>query len=166
MTEDESTGEEVMAAPQSAEHEGSGDDSPRTSDVNDGPDDDGSASDSESTASDEHSQDESDNNPNEADEKDPNGLSSYERMRLERIKRNQERLASLGLTEKNIPRPKKNTPKPRKKVSMDLPTRELPSRAGRATFMESFTKQRKEKEEKKNPDACFSCQVEGGGEFM
>ena len=134
-------------------------------DDDDDPNDDGSESSRQST--DEASTDE--------EEEDTAGISEYERMRNERIKRNQARLQSLGLTQgNNIPqkkKKKKTTPKPRKSLEL-LPTRELPSRAGRATFMESvYRKERKEnnstnKEEEKNADLCFTCQVEGGGEML
>lgn len=123
---------------------------------------------SDSSVSSSEGSDDDDNIDDKQDEN--NGLSSYELMRLERIKRNQERLASLGLSQgNNIPKPKKKqAPKPRKRQSVDAPRRELPGRAGRATFMESFTKQlgkrEKKEEEDKNPDACYDCQVEGGGE--
>jgi hypothetical protein len=124
---------------------------------------------SDSSVSSSEGSDDDDNNIDDKQDEN-NGLSSYELMRLERIKRNQERLASLGLSQgNNIPKPKKKqAPKPRKRQSVDAPRRELPGRAGRATFMESFTKQlgkrEKKEEEDKNPDACYDCQVEGGGE--
>jgi hypothetical protein len=164
----------LMAAPTAASMKsGSDEDSPlKTYDVdhalNDNDDDDGRSSQSSNEDSDED--DEDDNDGDDEDGKDDHGLSEYERMRLERIKRNNERLAALGLSkENNIPRkPKKTTPKPRKKLLVDGPTRQLPGRAGRATFFESVIKQRerkdKEKEEEKNPDACFTCQSETGGE--
>lgn len=138
--------DELAVTPQATDE--SGDDKSDTNDADDGSESRSSSGDSESE-----------------DDKDPNGLSEYERAREERIKRNQERLASLGLSQgNNIPQ-KKKTPNPKpKKKTMDLPTRELPSRAGRATF-EGLAKQKREKEEEKNLDACFTCQVEGGGEF-
>ncbi|KAL3789146.1 hypothetical protein HJC23_012235 [Cyclotella cryptica] len=134
-------------------------------------DDDDDDDDGSSGSSDEESDEdevEEDDDDRDADNAKDDQLSEYERMRLERIKRNNERLAALGLSQgDNIPqKPKRSTPKPRKKLSVDGPTRQLPGRAGRATFLESATKQRekkeREKEEEKNPDACFTCQSEAG----
>ena len=131
-----------------------------TSDTNDNQEDD-----NDQNLSEESEQDDS------SSEDENNGLSQYELARLKRIERNQARLASLGLTEgNNIPQKKKTAPKPRKKsLEVVLPTRELPSRAGRATFMESFTKKKEKVEDKmegKNLDICFTCQVEGGGKLF
>ena len=134
-------------------------------------------SDMNDETSDTNDNQEDDNDQNLSEESDSssedenNGLSQYELARLKRIERNQARLASLGLTEgNNIPQKKKTAPKPRKKsLEVVLPTRELPSRAGRATFMESFTKKKEKVEDKmegKNLDICFTCQVEGGGKLF
>lgn len=153
---------EVEAAPPGDDEQDSRDN--KTSDVNlDENDDDGSESTSGSSGSESSENEDADEEGDGEGEKGPDGLSEYERMRQERIARNQAKLASLGLSEgNNIPRKKKTQKKPKKK-QIDLPTRELPSRAGRATF-EGLVKQKKEKEEEKNPDACFTCQVVGGGE--
>lgn len=171
MTE-ESTDDLLMAAPTAASMKsGSDEDSPsKTSDVDDALDDDDDDGRSSQSSNEDSDEDDEEDNADDDDGKDDHGLSEYERMRLERIKRNNERLAALGLSKgDNLPRKRKNTtPKPRKKQLVDGPTRQLPGRAGRATFFESVAKQRerkeKEKEEEKNPDACFICQSETGGE--
>jgi hypothetical protein len=130
-------------------------------------DDTGSNSDSSSNQNKEDTADVQSNENKEGEH-----LSDYELARLERIKRNQARLASLGLTPgMNIPQVKRKKQQ-KKKKSMDLvPTRELPSRAGRAIFMESAKQEMRQKyrekekeEESKNLDACYACQLEGGGE--
>lgn len=92
-------------------------------------------------------------------------------MRLERIARNQARLASLGFDDnkKAESKPKKKTPaKPRKSLVPDGPRRQLPGRAKRATFNESAMSASAKKErfqEVKNMDACYTCQKEEGGEL-
>jgi hypothetical protein len=152
---------EVRVAPQAAEPET--EDKTSIADQGDAQQNEQDNDDGYEIESDSNNQEDNESN----DDKDTAGLSDYERMRLERIKRNQLRLISLGLSDgNNIPQVKKKQSAPKKKKSLDMvPTRELPSRAGRAIFMESFTKQKKEKEEEKNLDACYACQVEGGGEF-
>jgi len=78
---------------------------PDNADMKDGDGDDDESDSSESDSSDDSSSDEDDSEDNNgsanrsgAEEGDnADGLSSYERLRLERIKRNQERLAALGL---------------------------------------------------------------------
>ena len=99
------------------------------------------------------------------------GLSEYERLRLERIARNQARLRQLGFDEpKEEKKKKKKTPaKPRKsELTSDGPRRQLPGRAKRATFNESSfvaaAKKERREEEEKNMDACYTCQKEEGGE--
>ena len=139
-----------------------------TSDTNDNQEDDNDNDhDHNISESEESEQDDDSSGEEDGSNKGP---STYELARIERIKRNQERLASLGLTDgNNIPQKKKTAPKPRKKsLEVVLPTRELPSRAGRATFMESFTKKKEKVEDKmegKNLDVCFTCQIEGGGKL-
>eukprot|EP00956_Cyclotella_meneghiniana_P012729 scaffold18119_cov70-Cyclotella_meneghiniana.AAC.3 len=140
-----------------------------TSDANDNQEDDNDNDhDHNISESEESEQDDDSSGEEDGSNKGP---STYELARLERIKRNQERLASLGLTDgSNIPQKKKTAPKPRKKsLEVVLPTRELPSRAGRATFMESFTKKKEKVEDKmegKNLDICFTCQIEGGASVV
>lgn len=115
--------------------------------------------------------------PRQDDDGDGNGegLSEYELLRIQRIKRNQARLAQLGFSEaeqkKNAARQRqKKTYKPRKSLP-DGPRRQLPGRAKRATFNESAIAEarkerlREEEERSKNMDACYSCQKEEGGEF-
>jgi len=98
------------------------------------------------------------------------GLSEYERLRLERIARNQARLRQLGFDEPKEEKKKKKKPpaKPRKSELADGPRRQLPGRAKRATFNESSfvaaAKKERREEEEKNMDACYTCQKEEGGE--
>ena len=98
------------------------------------------------------------------------GLSEYERLRLERIARNQARLRQLGFDEPKEGKKKKKKPpaKPRKSELADGPRRQLPGRAKRATFNESSfvaaAKKERREEEEKNMDACYTCQKEEGGE--
>lgn len=99
------------------------------------------------------------------------GLSEYERLRLERIARNQARLRQLGFDEpKEKEKKKKPPPKPRQSLSDFGPRRELPGRAKRATFNASelvaSTKKERKIAEKKNMDACYTCQKEDGGEYI
>ena len=169
---DETVTEEVRAAHQAGpdiSETDSQERSPKSSHGND-------TDDQNDDPNDDYQSDESESSKQSSDEQNLNEegsplISEYERMRNERIKRNQARLAHLGLVGNDIiPKKQKTTRKPRKKMSLDLlPTRELPSRAGRATFMESsYRKERKEnstKEEEKNADWCFTCQTEGGGEI-
>ena len=99
------------------------------------------------------------------------GLSEYERLRLERIARNQARLRQLGFDEpKEKEKKKKPPPKPRQSLSDFGPRRELPGRAKRATFnaSEVVASAKKERKiaEKKNMDACYTCQKEDRGEYI
>ncbi|KAL7541581.1 hypothetical protein ACHAXR_011047 [Thalassiosira sp. AJA248-18] len=115
------------------------------------------------------SEDESSESGEESDDEEPNdGLSEYERLRLERIARNEARLASLGFDapKETTQKKKKKTPaKPRQSLP-DGPRRQLPGRAGRATFNLSATsasaKKERRAEEEKNLDACYTCQKEEG----
>ena len=92
------------------------------------------------------------------------GLSQYERLRIERIARNNARLAKLGFAETAGKETTKKTRMPSKprRSSAEGPRRQLPGRAGRATFNESSLSSPARKE--KNPDACYVCQKEEGGE--
>ena len=101
------------------------------------------------------------------------GMSHYERLRAERIARNKARLASLGFSDAPKEKTKKTPAKPRRSLQPEGPIRQNPGRAGRAQFNESAmaamaVSARKERqvEEEKDPDACYTCQKEAGGECV
>ena len=101
----------------------------------DGNDDDDDGEDSASSSDDDESDDDDDDDDDEIDDNNrpPNndGLSNYERLRLERIQRNQERLQQLGLQQFNIaPTDKiKKKKQKKKKVSIIGDARSQPKRS-------------------------------------
>ena len=99
-----------------------------------------------SSDDDDSSSSEDDDDNADKDNQDNNGLSDYERLRLERIKRNQERLAQLGLLESGIKdktpgtgnRPKK-TPKVRKSESAaSIARRSQPKRSAKSNLTPQY----------------------------
>ena len=93
------------------------------------------------------------------------GLSEYERLRLQRIARNQARLRTLGFDKPKEEEKKKKKVPSKPKPSYDGPRRELPGRAKRATFNDTApVRGERRVEEKKNMDICYICQKEDAGE--
>ena len=132
-------------------------------------DDEDEASDASSSDDDNDSSSGDESNDEDDDEKNSkkDGLSDYERLRLERIARNEARLATLGLTEGGTLKDhrKKNPGKQRRANLLEGPRRQLPGRSAKVQLYEASRKE-KYMEEEKNPDACFKCQSEEGGEFL
>jgi hypothetical protein len=151
-------------------------------------DDDDSGSDSESdsdeeeaSSDDEEEEVEEEQQEEGGDEAPNDGLSDYERLRLQRIARNQARLSSLGLHKisnemKQSKKEKKQQQKRNRQPTFDGPRRQLPGRSARATsffiseqsdkIVKSTTASSpsppKQKRVKKNLDACWTCQEDTG----
>ena len=147
------------------------DDSAKTGDAKnvemDVDDEEEAETDSNTSSSDDDSSSDNDSN----DDDNENGLSKYERMRLERIARNEARLASLGFNEEEK-KPKRAKQKPKARTLPEGPTRTLPGRSVKMQFYENMHSAREKRytpkvvEEEKNPDACCKCQSEEGGKFL
>ena len=106
---------------------------------NDNDDDDESSDDESSDEEEEEDDDEEDESSDEEGGHDEpiDGLSEYERLRLQRIARNQARLSSLGLhkisNEMKKSKEKKQQQKRTRQPTFDGPRRQLPGRSARAT---------------------------------
>lgn len=104
-------------------------------------DNDGDDDMSNKSSSDSESESSSSSDEEESDDDNGDGLSSYERLRLERIKRNEERLAALGLLDvKEQVRQQQQAAKKKKKQKKDAshkkdlaPQRILPKRHARSS---------------------------------
>ncbi|KAL9191156.1 hypothetical protein ACHAXT_000862 [Thalassiosira profunda] len=128
---------------------------------------DGNEEEEESSDSDDDEEEEESSSSSDDDESgEEGGQSAYERLREERIARNKARLKELGFDD-DAKKKKAPTRQRQRKSLPDGPRRQLPGRAKRATFHEAergttARKRREEPEEKKNTDACWTCQkVEG-----
>ena len=127
-----------------SDHEDGDDDDDEDSDnsSSSSDDDDGSASDEEDGSSSSSDDDDGDDK-----KRNPDGLSDYELMRLERIKRNQERLQQLGLLDPNLKKKSKanggsnRKPKPqRRSAAVPIePRRSQPRRSAKSNL--SFREQ-------------------------
>lgn len=147
---------------------------------NDNDDDDESSDDESSDEEEEEDDEEEDESSDEEGGHDEpiDGLSEYERLRLQRIARNQARLSSLGLhkisNEMKKSKEKKQQQKRTRQPTFDGPRRQLPGRSARATsfFIAEQSKKvvkstatpspPKQKKIKKNVDACWTCQEDTG----
>ncbi|KAL7500795.1 hypothetical protein ACHAWT_009748 [Skeletonema menzelii] len=155
-------------------------------------DDDGNDSCSESDSAESNSEEEDDSSSDDDDDEghgpsDNDGLSEYERLRLQRIARNEARLSSLGLHKvsddmKRSREEKKKQQKRNSQPAFDGPRRQLPGRSARATsffIAEQSEKNGKArakhaittstpqpKKVKKNKNACWTCQEDTGQLYM
>lgn len=137
----------------------------------------------EDESSSEEEADDDDDNDEGGDDEPNDGLSEYERARLQRIARNQARLSQLGLhkvsddIKKAKEEKKKKQQKRNRQPTTDGPRRQLPGRSARATnfllaeqseqISKSTTEAKthsppKQKKIKKNKNACWTCQEDTG----
>ena len=168
--EEGSEEEEEDDEAESEEEEGDDDD-----DDDDDGDDSGSDSDSAESDSDDNEEDDSSSSDDGDEEVVENGLSRYERERLQRIARNNARLSSLGLQKvsEDIKRSrdeekKKKQQKRNRQPAIAGPRRQQPGRSARAATSQSekvvakkattTASTPKPKKVKKNSNACWTCQ--------
>eukprot|EP00984_Skeletonema_dohrnii_P012258 scaffold4957_cov115-Skeletonema_dohrnii-CCMP3373.AAC.5 len=168
--------EEGSVEEDDAESEEEGDDDGDDS----GSDSDSGESDSDDDEDESSSDDDDEDDDDEGGDEPKDGLSAYERLRLQRIARNEARLSSLGLQQmsdeiKKSKEEKKQQRRRNRQPAFDGPRRQLPGRSARATSFfiaeqsekivtatDNTPSLPKQKKIKKNLDACWTCQDDTG----